>query len=110
MPGMGSTTVLRHVRDALGGAFVGVRQFLGELMRSNPLALEETLLRVLEDAIREHDVVIVDDLHLINDVTNSGDYPRTCLLDAALTAIPDDAAIRGVRLVFGLRKHREPAS
>jgi AAA+ superfamily predicted ATPase len=107
--GMGSTTVLRHVHATLGGAFVGLRQFLKELMDRQPLALEEALLDLIDQAMRDHELVIVDDLQLIASVTQSCDYQRTGLIDAVLTAVLDDAVSRGRKLLFGLRKDEEPA-
>src|SRR5271165_230786 len=106
-PGMGSTTVLRHVHSTIGGAFVSLRQFLREVMDRQPLALEEALLDLLDQALREHEFAIVDDLQMINSVTQSCSYARCGLIDAVLTTVLDEAAGRGRKIVFGLRKDDE---
>jgi len=106
--GMGSTTVLRHVHATVGGAFVGLRHFLKELMDRQPMALEEALLDLMDQTVRDHEMVIVDDLHMINSVTQSCDYPRGGLINAVLTAVLDDAVGRARKIVFGVRKDDEP--
>src|SRR5438045_8617551 len=60
---MGKTTILQKAHASLGGAFLGVRQFLRTLDARQPAAIEEAFLSMLEDAVAVKDVVIVDDLH-----------------------------------------------
>jgi transitional endoplasmic reticulum ATPase len=100
-PGMGRTTVLSHVHRIAGGAFLGVRQFIEELAARSPEAIEEAFLAILDRALTESDVVIVDDLHLVTAIANGCDYPRSNLLDVALTAVMTDAVARDKKLVFG---------
>src|SRR5262245_18546080 len=66
--GMGRTTVLQHVHDALGGALLGMRQFMTTLMNREPAAIEEAFLETIEQALEGSDLVIIDDLHLIHSV------------------------------------------
>src|SRR2546422_11739697 len=89
--GMGRSTILRKAHATLGGALVGVRQFLALLSARQPMAIEETFLDMIEQALASHDLVIVDDLHLVTNVVDSCDYPRGFLLDAALTSILGEA-------------------
>src|SRR5882757_3748084 len=65
--GRGKTTILRKAHAKLGGAFAGVRQFLSALDGRQPAAIEEAFLAMLEEALASKDLVIVDDLHLVND-------------------------------------------
>jgi len=99
-PGMGKTTVLRYLHAQAGGTLLGIRQFLEELMARGPEAIEESFLRVLDDALAKFDLVFVDDLHLITNVVENCDYQRTYLLDAALTAVLGEAAAQRKKLVF----------
>jgi transitional endoplasmic reticulum ATPase len=99
-PGMGKTAILRYVHAHAGGAFVGVRQFLEALMAREPAAIEEAFLEMLDSALARHDMIFVDDLHLVANVVDACDYPRTYLLDAALTAILGEAAAQGKKIVF----------
>ena len=99
--GMGRTTVLRGVQAVEGGVCLGARDVLGVLSAGEPAALEEAFLGLIDRAMDDHDLVIVDDLHLLTAVSQSCDYPRTGLLDMALTAIIEAGARRGKRLLFG---------
>jgi len=85
--GMGKTTILRQAHARLGGAFVGVRQFMSTLVSGQPVAIEEAFLAMIEQAVARHDLVIVDDLHLVTNVVDNYQYSRRYLLDAALTSI-----------------------
>ncbi|MCU1276377.1 MAG: ATPase, central domain protein [Bryobacterales bacterium] len=101
--GMGRTTVLRGVHSSAGGAFAGVRQFMDILASRQPAAIEEACLQMIEEALARHDLVIVDDLHMVTSVVDSCNYARSYLLDAALTAImggrstEEKAAVRSRR-------------
>lgn len=109
LPGMGRTTVLSHVHGIAGGIFLGVRQFLNELTARPPEAIEEAFVAMVDQALADADLVIVDDLHLVTAVVESCDYARSNLLDAALTAIVTEAAARNKKLIFGTAGD-EPAS
>ena len=54
-------------------------------------------------ALREHDHVIVDDLHVVTAVMRGGCnfYPRSGLLAAPMVALASYAAAAGKRLIFG---------
>ena len=54
--------------------------------------------------LREHDVVIVDDLHLVMNVVDGNDYPWPNLLEVALTAVL--AAGEGKKLRLNRHKKR----
>lgn len=100
-PGMGRTTVLSHVHGIAGGTFLSIRKFLDELTGRTPEAIEEAFLSMLDKALTDDDLVIVDDLHLVKAVVEGCYYSRTNLLDAALTAILTEAVANNKRLIFG---------
>src|SRR5579863_1549201 len=91
-PGMGKTTVLQKVHRQAGGRMLGVRQFLEALAARGPTAIEEAFLAMLDEAVAGHDIVFVDDLHLVTNIVEGCDYQRAHLLDAALTAVLGEAA------------------
>jgi hypothetical protein len=101
-PGMGRSTILRKVHSVLGGAFVGVRQFIDALSARQPEAIEEAFLNAIEEVLASNNLVTVDDLHLVTSVVDNCDYPRSYLLDAALTAMLGEASARKKKLVFGV--------
>jgi transitional endoplasmic reticulum ATPase len=98
--GMGKTTILEKLRATRGGVILGAREFLAGLMPNNASGVEEAFLRMIEDAMQVHDLVIVDDLQLVTNITDSRTYPRQYLLDAALTALLAEARVMKKRLVF----------
>jgi SpoVK/Ycf46/Vps4 family AAA+-type ATPase len=99
--GAGRTTVLRAVAAASGGASIGAREFMSALAGHQAAAFEEAFMSLMDRALDSHNFAILDDLHLINAVVHACDYPRTWLLDVALTAILDRAAARHQRILFG---------
>ena len=99
-PGSGKTTVLEYVHASVGGVLLGVRQFMDALIARGPAAIEEAFLDMLDQALQKHDVILVDDLHLITNVVESCDYNRTYLLDATITAVLGEAAAQRKKLVF----------
>jgi len=101
-PGRGRTTVLEYVHAAVGGQFLGMRQFMESLSGHAPTAIEEAFLEMLDRAAAEHEIIFVDDLHLISAVVDARDYPRSYLLDAAVTAVLAEAGVRGRTLIFGV--------
>ena len=98
--GMGKTTVLRRLHANLGGAMVTARQFMNLLRERTPAAIEETFMEVLEAALQSQDVALVDDLHLITEVVQGYNYPRTNLINAALSAVLNEAEARGKKILF----------
>lgn len=96
----GKTTVLNHVHKTMGGVRIGVREFMSQVNARGPWALEEAFTDVMDAAITRHELVLVDDLHLIVNVVRHYNYIRGQLFDAALTAILDSARRAGTKLLF----------
>jgi len=101
--GRGRTTVLDQLHRQLGGARVTVSDFVNATHERHPLALEDALYRVVFDALKDHDRVIVDDFHVASAVMvgHCHFYPRTGLLDAPMTALAAYTADRGKKLILG---------
>src|SRR5689334_1379810 len=102
-PGSGKTAILEHLHAELGGALTGVHDFLASLGEHNPGAIEEAFLRPIEDAMNAHDLIFVDDLHLVTDIVARHNYSRRYLLEAALTALLAEARVLNKTLVFAGR-------
>ncbi len=96
----GKTTVLTHVHRELGGTRIGVREFLAKVSAHGADAFEEAFLDLIDTAIGQHDVVIVDDLHLIKNIVDSCDYNRQSLFDAVMKAVLADVAAARKKIVF----------
>jgi SpoVK/Ycf46/Vps4 family AAA+-type ATPase len=99
-PGSGRTTILQKTQATVGGALLGMAQFMDTLAAGRPFAIEEAFVQMAQQALSAYALVMVDDLHLITQVTQNCDYPRAFLLDAALTAIMEEAVVHRKKLVF----------
>jgi predicted AAA+ superfamily ATPase len=98
--GMGRTLILGEVHRACGGALLGMRQFIASLQSHLPAAIEEAFVKMMEQAMADHDLILVDDLHLVMNTVASCSYPRAELFNAALTAVLDQAAACRRKLLF----------
>jgi hypothetical protein len=90
--GMGKTLILGELHRACGGALLGMREFIASLQAHVPAAIEEAFVEMVEQAMAGHELILVDDLHLLANIVESCDYPRPQLFNAALTAVLDQAA------------------
>lgn len=100
--GTGRTTVLRAVASATKGALIGAREFMTVLAGHQAAAIEEAFMSLMDGALDHHDFVILDDFHLIAAVVTACCYPRSCLMDVALTAILDRAIARNQQVLLAL--------
>lgn len=107
--GMGKTTVLRRVQAQSGGIFITARRFMSVLRERSPAAIEETFTEILEEALASAEVVLVDDLHLVTEVAQNFENPRTNLINAALSTVLAEAELRHKKFVFSTTRDDEPA-
>jgi transitional endoplasmic reticulum ATPase len=105
--GLGKTTLLRAVEARLGGALLGMNQFMEKLPWQS--GIEETFQQLIGEALLQHDLVIFDDLHLILNVVEGCNYPRMHLLDAAFVALLSDARANGKKILFSVSDDIPPA-
>jgi ATP-dependent 26S proteasome regulatory subunit len=101
-PGVGKTLILRTLVAASRGAMTGVAQFMELLKSRNPVAIEEAFAETLEEALDNASIVVVDDLHLIQQIVTHYNYPRHNLLDVALKPFLERAVHLGKKLVFAI--------
>jgi transitional endoplasmic reticulum ATPase len=88
MPGRGKTTVLRATHAQLGGALLGAAEIQAAIAGRHPLAVEDALYDLLASSLEAHDVVVLDDAHLVLHMLEGGHfYPRPGLVNVALTAL-----------------------
>jgi hypothetical protein len=108
----GKTTVLNHVRARMGGARVGIVEFLNKLALRSPIAIEEAFVEMIEEALTATDLLIGDDLNRVRDISENCNNPRGGLFEATLAAILEKAGQGGKKLVFatdfapGILTHR----
>jgi transitional endoplasmic reticulum ATPase len=102
--GRGKTTILKKLHKEVGGAFLNMRDFVEASAKNHPLALEETLYRLLLDALSSHPLVIMDDVHLL-DLFSSGChfYPRSGYFNSIMMGLCTYALEAGKKLIFSTR-------
>src|SRR5271155_1038238 len=108
--GRGKTTVLKRVQAEIGGVLLGMREFMQALEAREPFAIEEAWIRLLEANLAKHDLVMLDDMHLIASVTEGYSYPRQHLLNVAITAVLEHATDNKKFVFAVLEDAPEPVS
>lgn len=99
--GVGKSTVLHAVHQKLGGTLLQLKDFIDEMQGQHPLALEEAFDRLMMRTIRAHDVVIIDDLPMLNQILLQGHaYPRNGLLRLCLLKLCTYAAEAQKKLII----------
>jgi ATP-dependent 26S proteasome regulatory subunit len=107
--GNGRSTILRNVASLLGAPLVTLSDLLRQTSGLHPLHLEEGIAQTFLEPLGLHDVVVMDDLHIIDDVCNNCfDRARPNVLPIALDAILACLIDTDKQLVVGVR-HRVPA-
>src|SRR5438045_362045 len=104
--GRGKTTILKELHKRTGGLFLNVRDFVEASAKAHPLALEETLYRLIFEALRAHPVVIMDDVHLL-DLYSAGChfYPRSGYFNSIMMGLCTYALESDKKLVFSTGNH-----
>src|ERR1700733_15184432 len=92
IPAVGKTTVLKCLQADQGGLLLGMREFMRELEARGPFAIEEAWIRLMEASLAEHDLIMLDDMHLIASVVEGYGYPRPNLLNVAIAAVLEQAS------------------
>jgi ATP-dependent 26S proteasome regulatory subunit len=99
--GMGKTRILRALSARRGGAYLTSREVVEASVGNHPLALDEAIYGVLEQALEEHQCVIVDDFQFVSLVTCCVPaYPRQNFLAAILLPLAAMAREQGKVIVF----------
>ena len=101
--GFGRTTILAEIHRQWQGALLTIADFVEANRDHHPLALEDSLYKVILAALEKNDRVIVDDFHVATEVMGGGChfYPRSGLLNAPLTALAGYAAACDKKLLLG---------
>jgi transitional endoplasmic reticulum ATPase len=108
--GRGKATVLKRLQADQGGILLGLREFMRELEAYGTFAIEEAWIHLLEASLAEHDLILLDDMHLIASVVEGYSYPRPNLLNVAITAVLEQA-IGNRKFVFAVQEDApEPIS
>jgi len=102
--GRGTTTVLRELQARTGAAYLTMKDVVDALQDRDPLAVEETIERLLMTTLANSSIVILDDLYLLTSWMSGncgGSYPRGGFIDAAMMAIATFVVQSERKLVLG---------
>src|SRR2546427_11122195 len=109
--GRGKTTILEELHKQTGGVLLNMKDFVEASAKNHPLALEETLYRLLFDTLKSHPVVIVDDVHLV-DLSSGGChfYPRSGYFNTIMMGLCSYAIEAKKKLIFSTKGHLAEAA
>jgi ABC-type phosphate/phosphonate transport system ATPase subunit len=100
--GSGKTTLLRKLQQQIGGAWISMKELLHSMRQSHPLAIEETLERLVENALEGAEHVFLDDLSTLSAVVSGcGPYPRPNLLAGVFESVTVRVAAASKKLPQG---------
>jgi len=108
--GRGKTTILNELHKQIGGVLLTMRDFVEASAKNHPLALEETLYRLLSDALKSHPAVIVDDGHLVDLSSGCHFYPRSGYFNTIMMGLCSYAIEAKKKLIFGTTSHLAEAA
>jgi transitional endoplasmic reticulum ATPase len=100
--GRGASTVLNCLHQETGGRLLALPDYLEAASDRHPLGMEEALRRLVLDAIREHAIVYLDDLDLLQRQIGDckSDYPRAGYLNLVFREAAKAALAADVKLVL----------
>ena len=102
--GTGKSTLARYLHEQHGGGVIGIREMLEATDTVHPLQVENAFLALMVRELARHDLLFIDDVHLLLLLFHGQFYPRAGLAEgtfATLAAYVLDADKRVVFLVDG---------
>jgi len=100
--GMGKTTVLKRFQQETKGHWIDPSELIRTVAKLHPLAIEEGIVHVLTEALKEHPLIIIDDFdHFYRHAQTCGEYIRSNYYDTVLKTMVSQAASCNVQLVVG---------
>ena len=64
--GLGKTTILRRLQQKLGGVYLNNKELMETASGKHPLQVEDAVYSVVLKALKESEIVFVDDFDLVN--------------------------------------------
>jgi predicted AAA+ superfamily ATPase len=101
--GFGKSTMLEELHRTRfpKAPLLSTRDFLDAMRDRHPLGMEEAYVELLRAALKKSDAVLIDDLHLFNQVVCcSYMYPRKDYLPGPLTALVNEVIGAGKTLIM----------
>lgn len=100
-PGSGKTTIVERLVNQLGGIRIDGRDLVWATANSAHPCVEEQLHSLVENSLRDHDLVVIDDFHHVLHMTQgAGGYERPFFINVAIRALVDTARDAGKHIVL----------
>ena len=101
--GQGKSTVLRAVSTAAGGVYANVEDLLEASNGVSPLGIEDTFFRLVQQMMRDNDVVIFDDIDFLVRMAKEAysQFLRATYLNSVAVAIADEARSKNKCVILG---------
>lgn len=85
--GMGKSTIARYLHEKHGGGLVGIREMVEASDTVHPLQVENAFLSLMVREMARHDLLVVDDIHLLLQHFHGQFYPRAGLVEATFATL-----------------------
>lgn len=109
--GLGKTKILRQLQQKLGGAYLNNKEVIEAAGSKHPLQLEDAFYGVILNALKDHEIVFVDDFDLLNQLFCCNHfYPRQHFIEAPMLLLCEYAEAAGKKLVFAAQNLPSSAS
>lgn len=103
---LGKSTVLRKFAQETNAHCLDSRDFVAEVTRSHPLAIEDAIQRTLSRAFAQHSRIVIDDFQLLYNFAGScSQYPRGSFYECVMRAIHLEAQEKGCQVTLGTDWH-----
>jgi len=99
-PGSGKTLTIHRLIEEVGGLRLDGRDLTRAASGTAHPCIEEPVHALLENALRDHDLVIVDDFHEVLKMPRAPGYDRPGLMAAPVLDVVDSARKQGKCLVL----------
>jgi transitional endoplasmic reticulum ATPase len=99
--GLGRTTVLRRLQQKLGGVYLNNKELMETASGKHPLQVEDAVYSVVLKALKENEIVFLDDFDLVNQLFCCNHFnPRQHFIDVPMMLLCEYAEASGKKLVF----------
>jgi AAA+ superfamily predicted ATPase len=102
--GLGKTTILRQLQQKLGGIYLNNKELMETASGKHPLQVEDAVYSVVLKALKESEIVFVDDFDLVNQLFCCNHFnPRQHFIEVPMMLLCEYAEAAGKKLVFAAR-------
>jgi transitional endoplasmic reticulum ATPase len=102
--GLGRTTILRRLQQKLGGVYLNNKELMETASGKHPLQVEDAVYSVVLKALKESEIVFLDDFDLVNQLFCCNHFnPRQHFIEVPMMLLCEYAEAAGKKLIFGAR-------